>query len=272
MWIVLDIIWALYLFIVAVYDSRKLYILGAHVIAAAAILAASIIVLGINYRNIIYGILLGGLVFLISYISKESVGKGDCWLILILAIYIGLVDTLQLLIVSFLSSAVSAGIYYIWRRAKVKQVKMKGLQLPFLPFIFLGFMKHLNRKYKGVYTVEIACIMPIIILLLSGIVLAGFYLHDKNVLYSKIYEFGSVARQEIRQPAGVDLEELEELVIENCRPKLLLFDNVSCQIEENSSEISIYGEMEFKGKRVSVSRVFALNDVERSIRTVRPVL
>lgn len=135
----------------------------------------------------------------------------------------------------------------------------------------MGYTFYLNQKYKAVYTVEIAFIMPVIILLLSGVILTGFYFHDKNVLYGKIYEMGSISRQEYRSPEGIDTGKLELVLSESCQNKLLLFTDVSCSIVEDSNGVLITGEMKSRGRKVTSSKYFTLNDVENSIRKIKPI-
>lgn len=272
MWLVFDMIWGIYLLWMSYYDLKRSYILGGHIVVAAVIWCASFVVLGVNQGNMIYGMLLGGVIFLISYITQESVGMGDCWIILFLAVYVGLVDALYILIFSFMGAAVVALVNYLIQKNREGNTQLRNKELPFLPFLCLGYSHCITRKYKAVFTIEIAYIMPIIILLLSGIVLSGFYLHDKNILYSKVYELGSIARQEYRMPQETMTSELEEVLVSGCKGKMLLFDSVTCYVERSGSEISITGEMEFRGKKVAVTRVFGLNDTEKNIRTIRPVV
>lgn len=137
--------------------------------------------------------------------------------------------------------------------------------------MFLGYTLDLSNKYKGVYTIEVACVMPIVILLLSGIVVSSFYLHDKNIMYSKIYEVGNIAKQEYREPSDFDTSELELVLEESCKGKLLLFKNVVCDIEESGDGITVNATTQWKGKSISASRKFEFVDAEKSIRSIKKI-
>lgn len=166
---------------------------------------------------------------------------------------------------SFLYSALLGVIFLLTIKRKEKR------ELPFLPCLFMGYVCYMNLKYKAIYTVEIAFIMPVIILLLSGVVLSGFYFHDKNVLYGKIYEMGNIARQEYRMPEDLDLGKLESALTESFGQKLLLFEQVICTVEEENDGILITGEMEYQGKKLVSSQYFTFNDTEKNIRIIKPI-
>lgn len=113
--------------------------------------------------------------------------------------------------------------------------------------------------------------MPIIILLLSGIVVSTFYLHDKNIMYSKIYEVGNIAKQEYREPREFDTTELELVLVEACQGKLLLFKDVVCNIEESGDGVTVKATAQWSGKNLSASRNFEFVDTEKSIRSIKRI-
>ncbi len=181
-------------------------------------------------------------------------------------------NSVHTLILAFSCSAAVGILYTVIQKSRGFDCQLRGKEHPFLPFLALGFLHYLNRKYKAVYTVEVAYIMPLIILIISGVVISGFYLHDKNILYSKVYELGSIARQENRTPHDGRSIELEEVLINNCKGKLLLFQFIECEIEERDDVVRIYAKMEFMSKSVSIERVFAIDNVEENLRAERPVI
>lgn len=123
-----------------------------------------------------------------------------------------------------------------------------------------------RKKYKGVYTIEIACMMPVIILVLTGVVILSFYFHDKNIMYDKAYEIGAVARQELRSPQGLDVDVVQEWAQTSSEDKLLLFDTIICNITHGSQSILVHQIMEKGGYKVEITREFTINNVEKSLR------
>ena len=87
---------------------------------------------GLSYRLV--GALLGVIFFLISKVTKEAVGYGDSWLILLIGIHLGILKALQLLFVASVLSALFA-VFYLW-----KCNWKKSAMLPFAPFLAIAYI------------------------------------------------------------------------------------------------------------------------------------
>lgn len=79
------------------------------------------------------GALLGVGFFAVSKFTKEAVGYGDSWLILILGIHMGILDVLQVLFAASLMAAIFA-IFYLWRHRW-----KRSETLPFVPFLAIAY-------------------------------------------------------------------------------------------------------------------------------------
>lgn len=79
------------------------------------------------------GALLGVVFFVISKFTKEAVGYGDSWLILLLGIHMGILEALQVLFAASLMAAIFA-IFYLWRRRW-----KRSETLPFVPFLAIAY-------------------------------------------------------------------------------------------------------------------------------------
>lgn len=80
------------------------------------------------------GVAVGVAFFLISKCSRESVGYGDCWLILLLGIFLGGRTLMEVVLVAtLLASLFSIGFCIIrgWK---------KKYTIPFAPFLALGYI------------------------------------------------------------------------------------------------------------------------------------
>ena len=80
------------------------------------------------------GLGLGILFLLVSRVTKEAVGYGDSWLILLLGAYLGIEEVLPLLFTATLGAAV-VSLFYLWiRRWK------RSATLPFVPFLVIAYL------------------------------------------------------------------------------------------------------------------------------------
>ena len=96
------------------------------------------ILINIVYRphtliSVAGGVGIGLLTIIFSYLSKEKIGMGDAYIITVTGLYLGFIDTAVLL---WFSSAL-AGITGIILIRKYDNPK---LELPFVPFLLLGYM------------------------------------------------------------------------------------------------------------------------------------
>ena len=89
-------------------------------------------------RNRLISRLVGGvfglLFFLISKCTKEAIGYGDSWLILILGVYLGSFEALQVLFWAALIAAVVA-LFLLCRRKR-----KKSITIPFVPYLAVAFL------------------------------------------------------------------------------------------------------------------------------------
>lgn len=110
-------------------------------ISCLALVAMSILVLVLRIvlvKDTVWstlgGVAVGVAFFLISKCSKESVGYGDCWLILLLGIFLGGRTLMEVVLAAtFLTSLFSIGIGMIrgWKKKHT---------IPFAPFLALAYI------------------------------------------------------------------------------------------------------------------------------------
>lgn len=87
---------------------------------------------GIWYR--LAGVAFGIMFFVISKVTKEAVGYGDSWMILLLGAHLGILRALQVLFASSLISAVYA-LFYLWKHRWDKKAT-----LPFVSFLAMAYI------------------------------------------------------------------------------------------------------------------------------------
>lgn len=80
------------------------------------------------------GALIGVLLFVIGKFTKEAIGDGDSWLILLLGVYLGTIKLLQVLFAASLTAGIFS-LFFLWtRRWK------KSATIPFVPFLFVMYL------------------------------------------------------------------------------------------------------------------------------------
>ena len=119
----------------SVSDARK------KTMPAVLLILFSIAVVGfalfdnaVSTRFRVVGLFMGLLFLLISKCSKEAIGYGDSWLILLLGIHLGYLRALGVLFgASLLAGVVS--VLFLWKRGWKKKAT-----LPFVPFLSIAYL------------------------------------------------------------------------------------------------------------------------------------
>ena len=84
---------------------------------------------------------------------------------------------------------------------------------------------NIDKKHalNGSFTVEMSLLMPMILFLVMGCVLACFYYHDKNIIAGAAYETAVVGSTKAREKDGIQEAELKALFQERVGKKCILF-------------------------------------------------
>lgn len=86
------------------------------------------------WKSYLAGLVIGSLFIVISKATREGLGYGDSWLMCILGGYLGIWSMLELLVVTWMLTAVVAGI--ILARSRFK----KRTSMPLVPLITVGYI------------------------------------------------------------------------------------------------------------------------------------
>lgn len=84
--------------------------------------------------EVLGGILVGVFLLLISWISKDAIGRGDGLLIVTCGFYLGFWGNVFLLFYGLLLAGITSGILLITKQLKRKQ------RIPFIPFLLCIYM------------------------------------------------------------------------------------------------------------------------------------
>ncbi|SDB37299.1 Type IV leader peptidase family protein [Pseudobutyrivibrio sp. YE44] len=136
------------LYILATYEdlrSKQVRLIEIAIFAVIGIIL-NVIMKPYPITSVLGGVLVGGLVYLFSVISKEKIGKGDALIIMVTGLYLGFMNTV---LVVWLSSIMAAlvGALYINRKYKSLDYEM-----PFMPFMLTGYcILYVINKLGGLF-------------------------------------------------------------------------------------------------------------------------
>ena len=103
------------------------------------IMSAGITIFAIYCKDItiwyrLAGGALGMMLFVVSTVTKEAIGYGDSWLILLLGVQLGILRVLQLLFAASILAVIFA-VFYLWVRKWNRDAT-----LPFVPFLTIAYL------------------------------------------------------------------------------------------------------------------------------------
>ena len=128
------IMWAM-LLVCGIFDWRKKEI---PVVLLIGMSIVTIVFFACAGRDMLWSRVAGGglglLLFALGKWSKEAIGYGDCWIILLLGIYVGLWGVCQVLFVAFAIAGVTA-LFCLWFRRWNRK-----MTLPFIPFLVFSYL------------------------------------------------------------------------------------------------------------------------------------
>ena len=132
--------------------------------------------------------------------------------------------------------------------------------------------KTYDRKVylKGSFTVEMSFLMPMILFLIMGCILAAFYYHE-NVIASAAYETAVVGSTKAREKDGVSESELNRLFSERVGRKCILFSGAKASCTVTDEKIQIEATARKKRMSLSVKSEAAITKPEKHIRDMRRI-
>jgi len=94
----------------------------------------SIVVGELSIRDRMGGIMIGGIIILISYITGGQIGMGDGFILATIGLSYGFLMNLSLLIYGLILSSMVSVILLTFKKAKKKST------IPFIPFLLAGYL------------------------------------------------------------------------------------------------------------------------------------
>lgn len=129
----------------------------------------------------------------------------------------------------------------------------------------------MKREWKGSLTIEAACLMSLVGLVLVSSLLLLFYFHDKAVISACTYETAVVGSTKAREKDGVEEEVLQQAFLERIRGKCIFFSGARPRIEIEENQIVVTAEAVRNRIRLTVVQRAALTEPEGHIRSIRRI-
>ena len=124
---------------------------------------------------------------------------------------------------------------------------------------------------NGSFTVEMSLLMPMILFLIMGCVLACFYYHDKNIIAGAAYETAVIGSTKAREKDGVSEGELNTLFQERTGRKCILFSRVRVISSVGKEEINVSATAKRRHMILTVKSSAAVTSPEKYIRDIRRI-
>lgn len=124
---------------------------------------------------------------------------------------------------------------------------------------------------KGSTTVEMAYIMPVVLLAFIAVIYASFFYHDKNIMYGTAYEAAVVGAQKERTIQGLDGGEVSAQFQQQIQGKLIFFSGAQVEVWEEGNYIVAQVSAEKGRMRILAKKKTAAAQPEKFIRLWRKV-
>lgn len=125
------------------------------------------------------------------------------------------------------------------------------------------------KTAAGGVTIELACLIPVVLLVFVLTMYAVFYYHDKNILIGAAAETAVLGAQMERRPEEDEQTDLTDFFQERIREKLILFPGVQPEISCSETRVEVIASASRKGMKLQVIQRAAVVKPEEKIRRKR---
>ena len=126
-----------------------------------------------------------------------------------------------------------------------------------------------GKTVRGVATVEMAYIMPVVLLVFVMLVYTTFYFHDKNILLGETAEAAVVGAQKERMLSGLDGGAVGNYFTDRARRKMILLTQLQISISTDGDDVIATASASHGRMKVAVKRKQSKMNAETYIRLLR---
>ena len=133
---------------------------------------------GREIQDVLIPVGIGALFLASGFASRGAIGVGDGCILLALGTLLDTEIYIQMLCIGFFLAAFWSGILLVIRK------KSRDTEIPLMPFIGGIYrrssdMNSLEKIRKGSFTIEAACVMSLVLLVLMGVLYLSFFVHNR---------------------------------------------------------------------------------------------
>lgn len=129
----------------------------------------------------------------------------------------------------------------------------------------------MNTDRKGSITVEMAYIMPLVLMVFFLSIMGIFFYHDKNIIAGCAYETAVIGSTKAREKEGVTSELLKTVFAERIQKKCILFGSVESSITVSKAEVTVVATAQKNSMKISVTQRASITEPEEYIRNIRRI-
>lgn len=123
-----------------------------------------------------------------------------------------------------------------------------------------------KKGLKGVVTVEMSYILPMILFVLALVVYTVFYFHDKNILIGAAAETAVLGAQMERKPDARGQTDLSEFCNRRIAGKMILFGKPAINVEVTDKQVTVSAAANHRGMSLEVRQQAPVLKPEDKIR------
>ena len=126
-----------------------------------------------------------------------------------------------------------------------------------------------TMELNGMFTVEMAYIVPFILMIFFLSIMGIFYYHDKALTAAVAHETAAIAGTKVREKDEVTETVVSTIFEERIRGKCIVFDNPSVNAKVNTDQITVTADATKGRMKLSATESSSITKPEEKIRSYR---
>lgn len=126
-----------------------------------------------------------------------------------------------------------------------------------------------TMELNGMFTVEMAYIVPFILMIFFLSIMGIFYYHDKALIAAAAHETAAIAGTKVREKNEVTETVVSTIFEERIRGKCIVFGNPSVNEKVNKDQITVTADATKGRMKLSVAESSSITKPEEKIRSYR---
>lgn len=159
----------------------------------------------------------------------------------------------------------------VWNRVVEKETK-KNEPCAVCTFFVTRISRCLDlvrRECRGSTIVEMAYLIPVILLMWMLVIFALFYYHDKTLVIGATYETVAVGGEWYEEADEVETEKIGEYFQNRIRGKLLFYSYISADVQMEEDLLIVDASARKRGMRIHVVQKIKIRNPKKEIRRIQ---